>query len=34
VESGDVANQGLIDDALDSLYAPEFAEDADPDAVS
>jgi sulfonate transport system substrate-binding protein len=33
VESGDVANQGLIDDALDSLYAPEFAEDADPDAV-
>jgi sulfonate transport system substrate-binding protein len=33
VESGDVTDQKLIDDALDSLYAPEFAEDADPDAV-
>jgi sulfonate transport system substrate-binding protein len=33
VESGDVTEQKLIDDALDSLYAPEFAEDADPDAV-
>lgn len=33
VESGDVAGQDLIDDALDNLFAPQFAEKADPDAV-
>lgn len=33
VESGDVASQDLIDAALDSLFAPEFAEQADPDAL-
>lgn len=31
VESGDVANQRLIDEALDALFAPEYAEAADPD---
>ncbi|HEV7955735.1 MAG: aliphatic sulfonate transporter substrate-binding protein [Microbacteriaceae bacterium] len=33
VESGDVASQDLIDDALDNLFEPEFAENADPDAI-
>jgi sulfonate transport system substrate-binding protein len=33
VESGDVANQDLIDDALDSLFDPSYAEEADPSAV-
>lgn len=33
VESGDVASQDLIDTALDSLFEPSYAEDADPDAV-
>ena len=33
VESGDVASQELIDDALDSLFDPTFAEQADPDAI-
>ncbi|MBC7725574.1 MAG: aliphatic sulfonate ABC transporter substrate-binding protein [Burkholderiaceae bacterium] len=33
VESGDVADQGLIDTALDSLLNPEFADQADPDAI-
>jgi ABC transporter, substrate-binding protein, aliphatic sulfonates family len=31
VDSGDVANQRLIDQALDALFAPEYAEAADPD---
>ena len=30
VESGDVASQDVIDDALDSLFDPSFAEKADP----
>lgn len=34
VESGDVANQGLIDDALDQLLEPSFAEKADPTTIS
>lgn len=34
VESGDVANQDLIDDALDTLFFPDFAENADPDAIT
>ena len=33
VESGDVANQQLIDDALDSLFFPDFTEAADPGAI-
>ena len=33
VESGDVASQDLIDDALDTLFDPTFAEQADPDAI-
>ncbi|MCU1405032.1 MAG: aliphatic sulfonate transporter substrate-binding protein [Glaciihabitans sp.] len=33
VESDDVANQGLIDDALDTLYDTTYAEKADPSAV-
>ena len=33
VESGDVANQQLIDDALDSLFFPDFTKAADPDAI-
>jgi sulfonate transport system substrate-binding protein len=33
VESGDVASQDAIDDALDSLFEPSFAEKADPDAL-
>ena len=33
VESGDVANQQLIDDALDSLFFPDFTRAADPDAI-
>ncbi|MBX9470860.1 aliphatic sulfonate ABC transporter substrate-binding protein [Microcella sp.] len=33
VDSGDVANQQLIDDALDSLFFPDFTEAADPDAI-
>jgi sulfonate transport system substrate-binding protein len=33
VESGDVASQGAIDDALDSLFEPAYAEKADPDAI-
>lgn len=31
VESGDVASQDAIDDALDSLFEPTYAEAADPD---
>jgi sulfonate transport system substrate-binding protein len=31
VDSGDVANQQLIDQALDSLFNPDYAEAADPD---
>jgi len=33
VESGDVASQQQIDDALDSLLEPKYAEAADPDAL-
>ncbi len=33
VESGDVASQDLIDDALENLFAPTFAENADPNAI-
>jgi sulfonate transport system substrate-binding protein len=33
VESGDVANQGLIDTALSSLYETTYAKKADPSAV-
>ncbi len=33
VDSGDVANQQLIDDALDSLFFPDFARAADPSAI-
>ena len=33
VESGDVASQDLIDAALDSLFEPSYAENADPDAL-
>ena len=33
VESGDVASQDQIDDALDSLLEPKYAEAADPDAL-
>ena len=33
VESGDVASQDLIDAALESLFAPQFAEAADPSRI-
>jgi len=33
VESGDVANQQSIDDALDALFEPSYAEKADPDSL-
>lgn len=33
VESGDVANQQLIDDALESLFFPDFTESADPSTI-
>jgi len=33
VDSGDVPSQELIDDALDSLFEPTYAENADPDAL-
>lgn len=33
VESGDVASQDAIDTALDGLFFPDFAENADPDAI-
>jgi sulfonate transport system substrate-binding protein len=33
VESGDVANQDLIDDALDTLFEPSYAEEADASAL-
>lgn len=33
VESGDVANQDLIDDALDSLFNTEFIDNADPSLI-
>jgi sulfonate transport system substrate-binding protein len=33
VESGDVPSQELIDDALDGLFEPSFAENADPAAL-
>ena len=33
VESGDVASQDAIDAALDTLFAPEFAEKADPSEI-
>jgi sulfonate transport system substrate-binding protein len=34
VESGDVPSQDLIDDALDTLFEPRFAEAADPTRVA
>ncbi|GAB3303142.1 aliphatic sulfonate ABC transporter substrate-binding protein [Epidermidibacterium keratini] len=34
VELGDVTDQGKVDDALDSLLEPKYAEEADPSAVS
>jgi sulfonate transport system substrate-binding protein len=34
VQSGDVANQGLIDAALDQLLEPSFAQKADPSTIS
>jgi sulfonate transport system substrate-binding protein len=34
VESGDVASQDLIDDALDALIEPAFAEKADPSTIA
>ncbi|TQL00964.1 aliphatic sulfonate ABC transporter substrate-binding protein [Cellulomonas sp. SLBN-39] len=34
VESGDVADQAAIDDALDTLFEPTFAEAADPSRVA
>ena len=34
VESGDVQSQDLIDEALDSLFDPQYAEAADPSAVA
>ena len=33
VESGDVASQDAIDDALDSLFEPAYAEKADPESL-
>jgi len=33
VQSGDVANQGLADAALNSLYETSFAKKADPSAL-
>ncbi len=33
VESGDVSSQELIDDALDNLFEPSFADAADPSAL-
>ena len=33
VESGDVANQDKIDAALDTLFEPKYAENADPSAI-
>jgi sulfonate transport system substrate-binding protein len=33
VESGDVASQDQVDEALDSLLEPAYAEDADPSAI-
>ena len=33
VESGDVEDQGLIDDALDSLFNTTFIEAADPSRI-
>lgn len=33
VQNGDVATQDAIDDALDTLFDPTFAEKADPDAI-
>jgi sulfonate transport system substrate-binding protein len=33
VETGDVANQGLIDDALDTIVNDRFATNADPSAI-
>ncbi|MET3768077.1 sulfonate transport system substrate-binding protein [Marisediminicola sp. UYEF4] len=33
VDSGDVPSQELIDDALDNLFEPSFAENSDPTAV-
>ena len=30
VETGDVASQDAVDDALDELFEPSFAENADP----
>ncbi|VTR77146.1 aliphatic sulfonate ABC transporter substrate-binding protein [Cellulomonas hominis] len=34
VESGDVASQDLIDTALDELFEPTFAQDADPSSIA
>jgi sulfonate transport system substrate-binding protein len=34
VESGDVASQDLIDTALDELFEPAFAQDADPSTIA
>ena len=33
VANGDVPDQAQVDEALDSLFEPQFAEDADPDAI-
>ena len=34
VESGDVASQDAIDDALEALLEPAFAEKADPSTIA
>lgn len=34
VDSGDVSSQDLIDDALENLFDPQFAEAADPSTIS
>jgi len=34
VESGDVASQDLVDTALDELFDPQFAENADPSTIA
>ncbi len=34
VESGDVASQDLVDTALDELFEPTYAENADPTTIA
>ncbi|NLE70491.1 MAG: aliphatic sulfonates ABC transporter substrate-binding protein, partial [Actinomycetales bacterium] len=34
VESGDVSSQDAVDDALDTLFEPRFAEAADPSRIA